>query len=761
MIIPIEKDAYSEVAEKRAELISLRLLTDLHNASERHLQTSAGMAALASFGIKDRTILRAYRIGYLPGNFRRALTDADRRTLASRTWAGALVFPAFEGDLLVDLCVAQTCVGGHVTLSVWDTPRGQLAPVLATAYQRLALIDHPRRIGSVFQADVPALLLRGGGYAQDTARHLAAGGVTEVDLLVRRGAHTVAAQLRAAGITVHGVETVGKIKPVVEQKPLEFPTELLAQSVSQLLPPSPITAPIAPHESPLTLILIDHDTQRERAIFQYGTAIYEVNVPWNTSTVVNLTCLVGDVRHPNNEIDLAQTAQRRRFALAAHARTGVAAAECETALQLLADAVPALGHASRQSFVAPTVTPTSPTNATILTSAERVRALERLRDPQMLTHLSTDLEKLGWFGDLDAKMMVILGSLSRLADEPLWLSLTSTSAGERFPAIACLAAITPSDQVVHVSRLTDTALFHASPTAFRHRLLLLDDVSALSPAAATALRVLQVRGALSSSHVERDVLSGEMRTRFSNATGPLAVLAAVPSTIPPALQHHLLAIPFDESPEQTARYLAARRSSFAQPQRATRDLLSDPLATAWRQAFSLLTPAPVVIPSADAVVFPPIVARSRLYQDAAFGFIIASTLAHQFQRLRSDGALIATAEDISRGMVIATHLAANRASDLSSSARHLLLTLSTSGRTTFTMDDVTQWLPTASRWEHRTAVDELVRLDYVDAGRGGRGRVRQYTVVTSTASTTAGQVGELAAVGGTIPPTVIPWSQTC
>ncbi len=340
-------------------------------------------------------------------------------------------------------------------------------------------------------------------------------------------------------------------------------------------------------------------------------------------------------------------------------------------------------------------------------------------------------------------------------------AIAAGAAGERFPALRCLAAITPTDQLVQVSRLTDNALFNANPQAFQHKLLLLDDVSTISQPVATALRILHTRGQLVGSQVEHYGPTGGMRTQFTAAHGPLAVITTAPGPIPAPLRHHILEVPVDESAAQVARTLDARRRSLASPAVAQS---ADQGAARWRRILELLVPATVVIPAESEVVLPPIVARSRPFQDAAFGLIVASALLHQHQRLRADGAVIATPADIARGVRLATSLAASRASDLSAQARQLLACLWASRQTTradkdqpitFTMDDLGTLLPTWTRWTFRAALDELTRLDCVDAGRGGRGRLREYVLVaTPTAYDKGGRgVGELAAVGGAPPPT--------
>jgi len=754
-----------------AQPMSLRLLADLHAYSLRHTETAAGLAALAALGITERSMLDAFKIGYLPADFRLALTAEDRGTVSGRHWSAALVFPAFDDQGgLVDFFTVQVAKGGHVEPTAWDAPRGLIAPTLVTAFPHLVVTDSVRQVGRLFHRDVPALLLRGVADANANAHRLVAGGVKRVDLHAHRDGPEIAAALRRVGITVqertsaHHSATrrppvrVQDPEPVPVPVPMPEPVEPSSiHSEAPIVVPAPTTSPAAAatpsvNAKPPSLILVQHDVQRERATFQYGPAIYDVQVPWQDKTVLEVACSVGD-RREQMRFDVMQADECRNFARMAYGRTGVLVDEIVAALALIAPVVVELGAAT--SLKLPAIGVPENKHSTGMTSAERVDALAALRDPTLIDRIGNALTDCGWVGEAEAKEALVLASISRLADEPLWLALTAGAAGARFPALRCLAALTPADQVVHVSRLTDTALFNAAPDAFRHRLLLLDDVTALSSAAATALRILHVRGAISGSQVERDGITGAMRTTFSSAQGPLAVIAAAPGPIPTPLRQHLLEVAVDESAEQMVRTVAARRKSLADPT-ASRTTSADTVLLPWRLALSLLVPSPVVIPADDEVSLPPIVARSQPFQVAAFSLITASALLHQHQRMRSGGAIIATAADIARGVRLAAGLAASRAADLSAQSRQLLSVLWAAGRDVFSMDDMAALLPEWTRWSFRAALDELTRLDCIDAGRGGRGRVRLYTLVAAPATAYdngPGRVGELAAVGGAHPPT--------
>jgi hypothetical protein len=760
--------------------ITGKMVVALYSYAVGRMETAEAQAALATLGITDRAILDAYSFGFLPADFRSALPPEIRAAISGRQWASALVIPACdEQGVVVDLLIVQVTDGGHVSSTVWDAPRGLIAQTLTRAFPHLIVTDSIRRVGRLFRPNLPALLLRGVEDARANAARLAAGGVERVELRLHRDPETMAAVLEEVGIAVEGgaervaaivpfPQTVGGMPPEpttappVDSTPAPEPmpepvqateaapaaAQVSAPAPAPAADPVPAAAPVARIEGSLILVPVSQDAQREEAVYRYGQAEYTVRNIRPVGTVFDVTCRVVGQEHPHHQItdlDLADPRNRRRFAHGASHSTKMGQAGILVALLLLLDAVPAL---ARQWKTVPTAKPiTEP-----MSEAEQVAARTGTRDDRLLERLIAYLDSFGWVGEADLKELAILAAISCLSDDPLWLVLTAGTAGERFPALRCLAAIIPAGWLVQASRLTDNAQLNANPQAFQHKLMLLSDLTTVSQAEATALRIMHTRDQLIGSQVEHYSPTGGMRTKFTAAHGPLAFIAAAHGLIPAPLRPHLLDVPVDESAAQVARTLDARRRALANP---TMTQAAEQGAAHWRRILSLLTPAAVIIPAESEVALPPIVARSRPFQDAAFGLIVASALLHQHQRLRSDGAVVATPEDIARGIRLATGLAASRASDLTAQARQLLASLWSAQRTTFTMEDLDTLLPQFSRRGCRTALDELTRLDFVDAGRGGRGRLRTYTLVaSSTAYDKAGrEVGQLAEVGRAPAPT--------
>jgi hypothetical protein len=448
---------------------------------------------------------------------------------------------------------------------------------------------------------------------------------------------------------------------------------------------------------------------------------------------------VGTAKH-RDRFDLAVVAQRLRFAATASLRTAVPPADIATALALILPAVQRLAApATTATVVAPTSTPTG------MSPAERDASLALLRAPDLLPRWLADLDAMGWVGEDDAKTVVVLSAISRLSDEPVWAMLTADAPGERFPALGILAAITPPEQCLHLSRLTDSALFHGGTDALKHKLLILDDLAGLSTAASTALRMLQARGVLTATQVERDPVRGGMRTRVVEARGPLTVLTATSSRVSPSLAASFVDVPLDDSAAQSQRLLAARQRVVAPADR-------ERIATRWIHAQRLLRALPVTIPS--DVTLPDMIRKHRALLAPFIGFVNASALLHQHQRPLIDGCIIATAADVELARHAVAPLATQVVGGLTARAQAAMTALSGLSSTTFTLADLRRLLPDWSRGTACRAVEDLVAADCVVALRQRSGARTEYQLLASPSSaSTSSRESDLLTCSGPAQPT--------
>ncbi len=746
--------------------LSLVTVRDLYDYSLRQVESEAGRAALRAAGLDQSDLIAAYKLGYLPDRYR-DLLPVDQRHHFGRDWnANAIIFPAFdERGVIVDL-MAYRPESNHTARSLWPEPQGLLAPVLTTAFEHLVVTDVPRRLGSLTRGGTPALLLRGVADARLNAARIAAGGVRSVEIHAHRDADAIAAAFTAAGIAVQvalnpyghhraGVvaQSRGKREGVAEVAMVAgadvapdhvdadeaIPAPVLVVEPTPVLVAEPIPAPVvevvapvapaAPTPAPAitlpTLALVEHDRQGERAVFRFGAGTYEVTVPSRpTSTLA--VAVTGPKRTQRASFDLSVEEARRRNGAMIALGTGLAGPEVASALVALLPAVLAL--------VEPRAPSIAPLNlaAVVMRADERDEAMALLKAGDLVPRMVAALGALGADPDDPATTIALLAAVSRLADRPMWAALTASMPSERFPALAAIALATPADQVIHITRLSAEALNHHDPEALRHRLLILGDAAEITDRAATSLRLLHDRGVIATSTVERSTQYGGLRTRVVEVHGPIAVLAASTAALPHGLDHHLFGVPVDDSPEAQVRQRQASDQPMADPALlASAQRRRDSAIRRMHSAQRLLIPRPVAIPDLAGIALPVALARNRLHHDTLVGLIQASALLHQHQRPTVEGCVVATSADTDLAVHLLHHVAALQCAGISRSAHRMLTTLWAGKRTRFSMDDLDAVLPGWTRWAYRAALAELVALDFVAAGRGGRGKRREYELVAT------------------------------
>ncbi len=755
--------------------VDSRSLHHLHTYAQGRLATPEGLAALDTFGANQPELVAAYRLGYLPADFRSALDGPTKRMLSGLPIGNSLLIPAFDRDgVIVDCLLKYAAETGSRAIGLFPEPQGMLAPVMATAYDEIIVTTSFRRLCGLWQAGHRnVLLFRSDADAQRNAEHLRESGVklVQVYAAMRERFAGLAQVFRDAGFRVQllGREQVEPEQqaPVVEAAEVEEAAEV--QPVPTMEPPSaplifptapaplaaaPVEAAAVPVQPPATLTftipaleLVEHDDIAGLATFKAGTAIYVVEVPWDSSTRLEVS-----LRHNGNvhrdRFDVAVEAQRRRFASSAALRTAVAVELIEPQLIDLLDAVRALIAAKEGRSLNPAL-------ANLLPS-DRAAAMAVLTAPDLLERIRLDLTNLGWVGEDDAKAILYLAAISRKLANPIWASLMASSGAGKSHGLDLIAELTPPEDLMQVSRLTDAALYYQENGGLSHKLLLLDEADGLTPEVNVALRVLKTRGALSLSQADRSGPKGQVRTKTIEARGPVAVLTSTAGKLEPQLLSRCVEVPVDESPAQTQSILAAQQRLHADPTWRNAGGRREAIIARHRTMQRLLVSAPVVIPFAERIEFPATSVRHRREHERFLGLIEASALLHQHQRLKDGGTIVATEADFT----VAVRLVARQLSDahqgLGQQARSLLDLLVSRGVTLATMEDLARLRPEWNRNTFRTALKELMALDYITSPCGGRGKRREYRLVASGAAMTATagvrlrQVGELVEVGGAI-----------
>jgi hypothetical protein len=715
-------------------------VVELVRYAQERLAAGHGVEVLRRLNADQGELSAALQFGYLPADYRNCLDRKTRQAWQGHLIGNSIIVPALdEQGVPIDFCAVRN---GRTTPSVYEHPQGLIGARLVDAFEKLIVTDSLALMAKLFgEGNRNVLLLRGPGDALRNAKRIKASGVREILVICHSGGGETVEVLSKADIMavrgnfpkfIHG-KRVGVSGQGAGKRRVAAQAQVFKHCIVSARNPK----------------LLKYDPLTEEALFEAGEIRYSADVgPDGTRVLLRME---RDGRAHVDRFDLASEAQRRRFAMSAAPKAKESFERIEAHLLSLFDQISRFRIQAKQ-HPRPTAT------AVELSASEREAALSELKRPDLLDAIAADLESLGWVGEDQAKRLLYLTAVSRKLPRPLSaVRVAASGAGKSF-GLELVAELTPPEDLLHLTRLTDAALYYHERDGLRHKLLLVDEASALTPETLTTLRVLQSRGAVSHSHVLRDA-EGENVAQYTQAQGPVAVFTSTTGKLDEQNLSRCFVVSVDESREQTIRVLEAQRRMRAQPDSASGQRRAA-MVDRHRNMQRLLESQGVLIPFADRIGFPAQTVKHRREQERFLNLIETSALLHQYQRKRQvagNGVEIVVAErsDFECAKKLASDSILRANDDFSQNARDVLLTIAGSKLTTFSINDLRALRPEWTRYKFRTGLGELAELEILVSANSGRGRVRHFALHEGTTQALSGcsvrleQVGELATVGET------------
>ncbi|HEX3832375.1 MAG TPA: CHC2 zinc finger domain-containing protein, partial [Solirubrobacteraceae bacterium] len=134
--------------------------------------------------------------------------------------------------------------------------------------------------------------------------------------------------------------------------------------------------------------------------------------------------------------------------------------------------------------------------AVVLSDAERERALELLRDPQLVERIASDFAGAGMVGERANCLVGYLAAVSRKLDRPLAVIVQSTSAAGKSALQDAVLGFVPDEERVSFSAMTGQSLFYMGESDLAHKVLAVSEEEG-AERASYALKLLQSEGELS------------------------------------------------------------------------------------------------------------------------------------------------------------------------------------------------------------------------------------------------------------------------
>ena len=317
-----------------------------------------------------------------------------------------------------------------------------------------------------------------------------------------------------------------------------------------------------------------------------------------------------------------------------------------------------------------------------LSDEEQAKALELLRDPQLLERILRDFEACGTVGEETNKLLGYLAAVSRKLEEPLAVVVQSSSAAGKTSLMEAVLAFMPAEERVKYSAMTGQSLFYMGETNLKHKILAIVEEQG-AERASYALKLLQSEGELTIASTGKDPQTGKLVTHEYRVEGPVMIfLTTTAVEIDEELLNRCLVLTVDEDREQTRAIHRLQREK-----QTLEGLLSrrvrPALLKVHQDAQRMLKPILVANPYARHLTF--LDDRTRTRRDHVKYLTLIRTIAllHQYQRpvlsVEHGGVVVpyveVTREDIAVANRLAHQVLGRSLDELAPQTRRLLVAL--------------------------------------------------------------------------------------
>jgi len=274
----------------------------------------------------------------------------------------------------------------------------------------------------------------------------------------------------------------------------------------------------------------------------------------------------------------------------------------------------------------------APKNKAVTLDDEQTRtALDLLKSPDLLARIQNDFTRCGVVGEATNKLVGYLAVISRKLDNPLAVTIQSTSAAGKSALMDAVLAFIPEEERIKYSAMTGQSLFYMGEANLQHKVLAIVEEEGASNAS-YALKLLQSEGELTIASTGKDPVTGELKTQDYQVKGPVMIMLTTTAIdIDEELLNRCLVLTVDEGREQTKAIHAIQRDK-----RTLQGLLAkadkQSILTLHQNAQRLLQPLAVMNPYARGLTFVDDQTRTRRDHEKYLTLIDSLALLHQHQR---------------------------------------------------------------------------------------------------------------------------------
>jgi DNA primase len=266
-----------------------------------------------------------------------------------------------------------------------------------------------------------------------------------------------------------------------------------------------------------------------------------------------------------------------------------------------------------------------------MTDAQKKAALDLLRDPKLLDHVLSDLERLGVVGEKRNLLVTYLAALSRKLADPLAVVVQSSAAAGKSSLVQAVLSLVPEEDRIAYSAMTGQSLYYMGSVDLRHKVLCVSEDRGIERAV-YALKLLQSEGGLTIASTGKDAGTGRLVSQEYRVEGPVSVLlTTTDADLDEELLSRCLVLTVDESPGQTRRIHAQQRRGQTL-EGICGHTGREAIVRRHQDAQRLLRGVRVLNPFVDALGFADLRVRARRDHRKLLGLVEVIAMLHQHQR---------------------------------------------------------------------------------------------------------------------------------
>jgi DNA primase catalytic core len=348
-----------------------------------------------------------------------------------------------------------------------------------------------------------------------------------------------------------------------------------------------------------------------------------------------------------------------------------------------------------------------------------VGGLDILKQDNLLQEINKLIEQSGIVGEANSRLLLFIIASSYKTKQPLHAIVQGSSGSGKTHLISKIADLTPQEDVLRFTRITESSLYNWGEYDLVNKLLIIEDLDGLKEEALFAMRELISNQRLSSSVSIKDK-KGNIKSVKKEVKGVFSSLSATTKGDlyeDNMSRSFLLAV--DESQDQTDKIISYQNKRIAgeinetQQEKAKEQL---------QKILRALKVEEVQNPYATQIQLPENVHKKRRLNEMFQSIIKQITIINQYQRRTQNNKLVTEIEDIENAVEILFESIILKIDELDGSLRQFFEKL----KKKFKTDDFTRFEAMETTGFKKTQlqhyINQLVQLEYIKQfGHGNKG----------------------------------------